>query len=224
MNANRLGFFVFLIIELLAFNLFAQVNDAAVKDIDGNVYHTVTIGTQTWMIENLKTTKYSNGDAIPQIVKNKDWSSLKTGGFCFYENNAANAETFGFLYNWNAVNDVRKLAPTGWHVATDSEWAVLTDFLNGPGAAGGKLKEAGTTHWKEPNVGGTNESGFSAFPGGYRNKKGEFADAGNRGLWWSTSVNQTPNTWSRSLHYLFNYVSRSSAEIQWGLSVRCVKD
>lgn len=104
-------------------------NGSTVKDIDGNVYHTIVIGTQTWMLENLKTTKYSNGDPIPNITDSLTWVSLETGAYCNYNNDENNSVIYGRLYNWYSVNDSRKLAPVGWHVPNDSEWRTLTDFL-----------------------------------------------------------------------------------------------
>ena len=133
-------------------------------DIDGNVYHTVTIGTQIWMVENLKTTRYNDGSPIPFVTDSSSWSNLTTPGYCWYNNDTTNKNTYGALYNWFAVN-TGKLAPTGWHVPTDDEWTTLTTYLGGESIAGGKLKETGTTHWRTPNAGATNEIGFTASSG-----------------------------------------------------------
>ena len=162
------------------FNQVNNQNAATVTDIDGNVYHTVTIGTQTWMVENLKTTRYRNGEAIPNITDNASWAALITCAYCDYNNIPSNSITYGKLYNWYAVNDSRNIAPMGWHVSTDAEWTTLTTFLGGTSIAGGKLKENGTIHWNSPNVGATNETGFSALPGGYRLNSG-FYGAGDSG-------------------------------------------
>jgi uncharacterized protein (TIGR02145 family) len=145
---------------------------AAVTDTDGNVYHTVIIGTQEWMVENLKTRRFNDGSAIPLVASSSAWPTLTTAGYCWYNNDsAANSATYGALYNWFAVN-AGKLAPTGWHVPSDSEWNVLITYLGGESVAGGRLKEAGTVHWNSPNAGATNEFGFTALPGGHRDLYG----------------------------------------------------
>jgi uncharacterized protein (TIGR02145 family) len=192
-----------------------------VTDIDGNVYHTVTIGTQVWMVENLKITKYRNGDAIPNVTDSTAWYHLTTGAYCNYNNDINNATTYGRLYNWYTVNDSRKIAPTGWHVPTDAEWTTLTDYL---GNAGGKLKETGTAHWNSPNTGATNETGFTALPGGYRIYNGTFRSIGNYGNWWSSTENTTDYAWSRDMGCSHSYVYRTSFIKIPGYSVRCVRD
>ena len=150
-----------------------------VTDADGNIYHIVTIGTQTWMVENLRTTKFNDGTAIPNITDNKTWQGLNSPGVCSYDNtsNYNMINTYGLLYNWYSVNTA-KLAPKGWHVPTDAEWKTLTEYLGGNSVAGGKLKEVGTTHWYSPNTGADNSSGFTALPGGYRDYDGTFSRVG----------------------------------------------
>jgi uncharacterized protein (TIGR02145 family) len=196
-----------------------------VTDIDGNVYHTVTIGTQVWMVENLKTTKYRNGDPIPYVTDNLNWEALgniPTGGYCWYNNDTLNKVFYGALYNWYAVTDNRNIAPAGWHVPSDAEWTILTDYLGGLSVAGGKLKEDGTLHWISPNWEATNSTGFTALPGGYRSYA-YFTFLGYYGRWWSSSTaNYT--AWYRGLcfsdgiTYRDNYVKKS------GFYVRCVRD
>jgi uncharacterized protein (TIGR02145 family) len=204
----------------------APVLPNTVTDIDGNVYNTVTIGSQTWMKENLKTTRYTNGDPIPNVTDNTAWISLTTGGYCNYDNNVANANTYGRLYNWYAVNDSRKIAPKGWHLATDAEWLALENYLGGWRLAGGPLKEAGTAHWASPNNGASNTSSFTALPGGVRKNDGPFNVIGKAGYWWTaTGSNNTANAWGHSMDY--NYVEVYSLDIfpkRLGFSVRCVKD
>jgi uncharacterized protein (TIGR02145 family) len=196
----------------------------SVTDIDGNVYHTVTIGTQVWMVENLKTTRYNDGTAIPLVPDNAAWAALTTPGYCWYNNDAATYKsTYGALYNWHTVN-TGKLVPTGWHVPTDSEWSVLTTYLGGESVAGGKLKEDGTTHWASPNTGATNTTGYSAFPGGYRNFNGSFSSIGNFGGWWSASAYDATYSWSRFMSDSYAVVSRSYYFSTFGFSVRCVKN
>ena len=140
----------------------------SIKDIDGNKYKTVTIGTQVWMAENLKTTKFNDGTPIPMVKENDAWANLTTPAFSWYNNDSIdNKRNYGALYNWYTVS-TNKLCPVGWHVPTEAEWATITAYLGEVGLAGGKLKDAGTVHWRTPNTGATNESGFTALPGGYR--------------------------------------------------------
>lgn len=197
-----------------------------VTDIDGNVYGTVTIGTQVWMAENLKVTKYRNGDPISNVTGEAQWSSLKTGAYCSYNNDANNLKTYGQLYNWYAVADSRNLAPAGWHIPTDEEWTTLVDFLGGDGEAGIKLKESGTIHWNSPNFGVTNDSKFTALPGGYRGNNGTFTGLGSNGNWWSFTefVSVSTAAWWRRMSYSFGGVGRDVAFKESGYSVRCIKD
>jgi uncharacterized protein (TIGR02145 family) len=196
-----------------------------VGDVDGNVYNTVIIGTQTWMAENLKTTKYNDGTSISLVTDGTAWSNLSTPGFSWYNNDAAtNKDLYGALYNWYSVI-TGKLCPAGWHVPTDAEWTTLTTWLGGETIAGGKLKETGTTHWTTPNTGATNESGFTALPGGYRTSSGPFGNIGITGNWWSSTEESPPNSaWFRNMYNNFSVVTRGST-LKWnGMSVRCIKD
>jgi uncharacterized protein (TIGR02145 family) len=197
---------------------------AAVADIDGNVYYAVTIGTQVWLVENLKTTKYSNGDPIPNVTGDSQWNDLITGAYCNYDNNDSNATTYGRLYNSYAVKDNRKIAPTGWHVPSDQEWTVLTDYFGGESIAGGKLKETGTEHWYNPNTGATNESGFTGLPGGFRYNAGWFDDIGRSGSWWTSTEDVRGHSWERWLYYGSPEVDRSVDNEALGFSIRCIKD
>ena len=199
--------------------------NTTITDIDGNVYNTVTIGTQTWMVENLKTTKYRNGDAIPNVTVDASWAALTTGAYCWYNNDAATFKaTYGALYNWYAVADSRKIAPTGWHVPTDAEWTTLTTYLGGVSVAGGKLKETGTSHWISPNTGATNSSGFTAFPGGSRYADGTSSFIGASGYWWSSSEGSSTNAWYRYMNPINSSVYRSNYNKYYGFSVRCLRD
>lgn len=206
-----------------------------VMDIDGNVYQTVTIGTQVWMKENLRVTHYRNGDAIPRKGNSTDWTNYFLGAFCEYNNNIADATTYGRLYNWYAVHDTRNIAPAGWHVATDDDWKQLETFLgmsqseaDRMGARGtdqgGKLKEPGTAHWASPNTGATNESGFTALPAGNRTSTGEFLGLGYSANFWTSSQDSGQNPITRSLGYTSLLVSRGIGVGTSGYSVRCVKD
>ncbi len=199
-----------------------------VTDIDGNVYHTIKIGTQMWMVENLKTTKYNDGTAIPFVTGITPWSTLTTPGFCWYDNNAANKSVSGALYNWYAVN-TGKLAPSGWHVPTDAELTVLTDFLGGESVAGGKMKtvgiiEDGTGLWYSPNVSATNESGFSAVPGGLRKNTGEFQYIGILCSIWSSSVSFEVLSFYRLLRNDVGNIYQHNNNKGGGMSVRCIRD
>lgn len=195
-----------------------------VTDIDGNVYNIVTIGTQTWLVENLKVTKYNDTTDIPLVTGSTAWENLTTSAYCWYENNeAAHKNPYGALYNWYTVN-TSNLCPTGWHVPTNLEWIILTDFLEGESLAGGKLKETGTSHWASPNTAATNESGFTALPGGARFSFGPFNFVGDYGYWWSSSESNTAEAWGRRMDYDSSHVFRDSFIKQSGFSVRCLKD
>ena len=194
-----------------------------VTDIDGNTYNTVTIGTQVWMAENLKTTKYCNGDLIPKVDDPYEWSILTSHAWVHYNTDAQMGEKYGKLYNSYAVVDSRNICPCGWHVPSDGEWTLLTDYLGGESVAGGKMKSTGTQHWIV-TLTGTNESGFSGMAGGSRWGTGEFNSGGIEGNWWSSTESSTSNAWARSLFYSSVEVIRLSNHKERGLSVRCLKD
>ncbi len=195
-----------------------------VSDIDGNIYHTVQIGTQTWMVENLRVTKYRDGSLIPNTPSSSSWTALTTGTWCYYNDISQNNANYGKLYNWYTVNDSRGLAPNGWHVPTYAEWCALEDYLGGNGAAGGKLKESGTTHWN-PNVGATNSSGFTGLPGGLKQGSGGSSYQGSFGFWWSTIDAGNSNGFSLELDGNNVYSTISYQRPKYlGLAVRCIKD
>jgi len=204
-------------------------------DIDGNIFHTIKIGDQWWMMENLKVTHYRNGDPIPNVTDGATWYGLTTGAYCEYDNNPGNVATYGRLYNWYAVDDSRNIAPAGWHVPTDADWKQLEMYLglsqveaDSLGWRGtdesGKLKEAGTTHWASPNTGATNESGFTALPGGYRYATGYFLNMGNYAGFWSSTEKDSGGAWNRYLYYNNMQVLRNTHDKRGGFSVRCVRD
>jgi uncharacterized protein (TIGR02145 family) len=203
---------------------FLQFGLGTVTDIDGNVYHTINIGNQIWMVENLKTTRYRDGTSIPNKTDASSWSSGTTGAYCDFSNNPINSKTYGLLYNWYAVNSSHNIAPTGWHVPTDAEWTMLINYLGGGSIAGGKLKEVGTALWSSPNTGASNEWGFSALPGGCRSSNGTFSLIGNEGNWWSASQISATNAWGRYMSYDYSFVGRNNSTKSYGFSVRCVKD
>ena len=197
-------------------------NSTTVTDIEGNVYKTVTIGTQVWMAENLKTTKYNDGTTIPNVINNTAWGNLKTPAYCWYSNDAISYKNaYGALYNWYTVN-TGKLCPTGWHVPSEAEWTTLTTYLGGESVAGGKMKTV--TDWSSPNTGASNSSGFSALPGGYRLSKGTFTTNGDYGGWWSSTEPSTTYAWARVLGSIHSDVYRFYNDKEYGSSVRCLKD
>ena len=202
-------------------NVFSQT----VIDVDGNTYKTVKIGRQTWMAENLKTTKYSDGTAIPNVPDATAWSNLSSGAYCNYDNRASNAVMYGCLYNWYVVK-TGKLCPVGWHVPTEMEWTRLYNYLlEGSYVAGGKLKETGTTHWSIPNDEATNSSGFTALPSGCRyGYSGSFNGSGYGGYWWSSFRSHSGKAYNRYLYYKNSDLDRGYDDKRSGFSVRCVKD
>ncbi|MBK8501345.1 MAG: fibrobacter succinogenes major paralogous domain-containing protein [Saprospiraceae bacterium] len=178
------------------------------------------------MRENLRTSHYTDGTPIPEKTLNSDWNNASPA-WCWYENNHAYDQPYGKLYNWYAIvavsNGGKNVCPTGWHVPADAEWTTLTDFLGGTSVAGGKMKEAGLTHWTTPNTGATNESGFSGLPGGYRGFSGSFGSIGYDG-YWRSSTEAGSDAWYRFLNYLTDGVSPVSIDKRLGFSVRCVRD
>jgi len=196
------------------------------KDIDGNKYKTVIIGTQVWMKENLKTTRYNNGAPIPLVSDNDSWIELNSPAFCWYNNELENKEVYGALYNWHAIS-TGKLCPEGWHVPADSEWVKLISYLEEVGSVedtGNKLKEAGTAHWKSPNDAANNESSFTALPGGYRSYNGSFNYLRISGYWWTSTVYKETTVYFWSLRYKFSNVYKNISEKTNGFSVRCLKN
>ena len=208
-----------------------------VIDIDGNIYQAVQIGDQIWMAENLKVTRYRNGDAIPTGHTSTVWSNLSTGAYAAYADNSSNVDTYGLLYNWYAVDDSRNIAPKGWHIPTDDEWKELEMYL------GMSQSEADDTGYRGTNEGsklagradlwndGTLEndsefgiSGFSALPGGYRSNGGNYYNMGNYGYFWSSTGSTSGTAWSRRLRYNYSDVGRSNDGRRYGFSVRCIRD
>ena len=209
----------------------ANNNPASITDKDGNVYTSVTIGTQTWMVENLKTTKFNDGNQITNGTDNTAWSSLTNALYCWYDNDISRKTPYGALYNYSTVAS-GKLCPDGWHVPSNTDLNTLISFLGGEGVAGGKLKESGTAHWQAPNSGATNEYGFTALPGGKRESVdggvgGGFGSIGQIGWYWAIDKSGSGTT----LRYLFNLStsltlspSTYDAAKTMGCAVRCMKD
>jgi uncharacterized protein (TIGR02145 family) len=212
----------FTTMPLITFN--PNLTYGSFSDIEGNIYRTIQIGAQIWMAENLKTTKFYDGAAIPLVTDYVNWVLLSTAGYCWYDNDQAKyKDSYGAIYNWYAVS-TGKLCPTGWHVPSDSEWTTLTTYLNGESVAGDKLKEASTIHWLSSNIVPTNESGFTALPGGYRSYDGVFDAITGYGSWWSSTEVSATDAYSRYLNYNSSNVGRYYYEKVNGFSVRCLKD
>lgn len=200
------------------------LNNTFVDPRDGRNYKMITIGTQTWMAENLNTIKYNDGTDIPQVTNPSSWNYIETPAYCWYENNQELfGETYGPLYNWYVVN-TGKLCPLGWHVPSDSEWTTLVNYCGGDQIAGNKLKEIKNFHWSYPNTGADNESGFTALPGGFRDYNGDFITVNLLGYWWCSSEGGDWCAWYRYMHKDFPNVFRLNGNKQYGLSVRCIKD
>ena len=217
---------------------FPEGSVGTMTDIDGNVYSTVTIGDQWWMAENLKVTHYRNGESIPNVTDNSEWSNLTTGAYGEYDNSSANVATYGRLYNWYAVDDSRNIAPEGWHVPTDTEWKQLEMFL---GMSQSEADESGRRGMDEgsqladvaalwtdgalENNPAFGSSGFGALPGGYRSYvNGSFTNQGGGGYFWSSSEGGSGSSWDRRLDYFYSGVDRGSGNERGGFSVRCVRD
>ena len=228
-------FFMNCIVSLYAQN-YSFKTGPVVKDIDGNSYSSiVTICSQTWANKNLSVGRYRNGDLIPQVTDSTQWAVLKTGAWCWYDNDSVKYWQYGKLYNWYAVNDPRGLAPIGWHVPSDEEWNKLVKCIypyantgcyncSQSSTVGGVMKEAGTSHWKTPNTGASNNSGITCLPGGYRSLAGEFINLGYNGLWWCSSESDADAAWDRFLYYKSAEVIRQDHHKGVGQSVLFVRD
>ena len=218
-----------------------QAQITALQNANVTPLPNVTIGTQVWSSTNLDVTTYRDGTPIPQVTDPTAWAALTTGAWCYYNNDPANGAVYGKLYNWYAVAGIhdaaslnnpslrKQFAPQGWHIPSDAEWTILTDFLGGESVAGGKMKstgtiQAGTGIWESPNAAATNESGFTGLPAGYRFNNGSFYNIGSFGVWWSSSENDTAYAWSRQLEDNNGDAYRFNGNKRNGWSVRCIKD
>ena len=243
MRHKRLKISAVLFLGLGLISLQAQT----VKDIEGNIYKTVSIGTQLWMAENLKTSIFSDGKPIPLVIENGEWGrsvfetkrgmdnpnlyigdvELTAIGYCWYDNNETEYKnTYGALYNWYTIKS-GKLCPAGWRVPTEKDWSILIEFLGGDDQSWGKLKEVGTINWKEPNKAATNSSGFTARPGGFRMEDGEFRNMKYVGYWWSsTATSNSLSSYVKSLSIGWDDLKTNigSTNKYDGLSVRCIKN
>jgi uncharacterized protein (TIGR02145 family) len=218
-----------------------QAQITALQNANVTPLPNVTIGTQIWASTNLDVTTYRDGTPIPQVTDPTQWGNLTTGAWCYYNNDPANGAIYGKIYNWYAVAGIHDndpntpnkiLAPTGWHIPSDTEWNSIINFLdpnaNGgltvPNVAGSAMKETGTTYWFSPNTGATNSSGFTGLPGGYRFVDGSYAGLGINGYWWSSSENGVGGAWYRNLNFESTNATKIGQGKELGYSVRCIRD
>lgn len=190
-----------------------------VVDADGNGYNEIVIGTQTWLVQNLRVTKLSNGDPIPNVTDNTAWSELITSAYCDYNNTPSNSVIYGRLYNQYAIDEGIAI-PTGWHIPTQSEYFTMISYLDGGLLAGGKLKEAGLSHWLTPNTGATNSSGFTSLPGGFRGISGQFLSLTEKGYYWVSDTGKNFYTECNSAEIL----NQSGIQKSYGMGIRLIKD
>ena len=195
---------------------------ATITDIEGNVYHTLTIGSQVWLKENLKVTKFRNGEPIQKVIDNT-WGNLTTSAFCYVDNDTNKLKTYGGLYNWYAITDSRKICPIGWHVPSLAEINIMDHYLGDNG--GGKLKETGLTHWVNINIDATNSTQFTALPGGRRDADSYFS-YGQYAYWWTTSEYVLDNTEASyfSVWYFTGHLDIMDMYKKTGMSIRCIRD
>jgi uncharacterized protein (TIGR02145 family) len=216
------------ILLLITISTLIKVHAQTVTDIDGNVYGTVTIGTQVWMKENLEVTRYGNGDSIgTTFPATEDIGADTAPKYQWpYAGDEINVSTYGRLYTWYVVTDDRGLCPADWHVPSDAEWTTLFNFLGGEDAAGAAMKESGTNHWMYPNTGASNSSDFTGLPGGYRNTD-FFNHLGTAAFWWSSSEAEMNSQWKPSVSYMdsdVNVYGNAFRTKSLGFSVRCIRD
>ncbi len=209
--------FSFLMFSFLSI-VSAQKSGSGVEDLDGNLYKTVIIGKQEWMADNLKVTKYRNGQPIPFISDSTVWSQWNSGAYLYYKHDVKH----GVLYNWMVINDVRKVCPTGWHVPTNADWDTLAKYLGGNEVAGGKMKAK--MHWEIPNTDATNSSGFFALPKGSYGINGSFNGVGRNAYWWTSNENGELSAWGREVGYNDAQLFVGHADKRDALSIRCVRD
>ncbi|WP_153798431.1 fibrobacter succinogenes major paralogous domain-containing protein [Foetidibacter luteolus] len=214
------------------------VNGASLKISDGAIFVVsknvgmiselsdtlgVKIGNQYWTRRNLNITRYRNGDSIPHVTDANQWRNLKSGAWCYYNNDPSSEALYGKLYNWYAVTDPRGLAPDGWHIPAKQEWAALTGYLSGEFFAGGQLK-AVSSLWQQPNTSANDFVGFSALPGGYRDAVGRFYSLKQKGGWWSTTGTTGENAMFLGLSYDSRIATSTDIYKEFAYSVRCLKD
>jgi uncharacterized protein (TIGR02145 family) len=212
--------------QIKVLNSYASIYAKGIVDIDGNTYNIVEIGSQVWMIDNLKTSRYRNGDSIPIIIDNLVWGNLTTGARCWYDNDSLTYEVpYGNLYNSFAIKDLRGICPSGWHVPSQEDWDELIYFLGGKDIAGSKMRASDMLYWRHSPLSSTdNESGFSALPGGNRDYDGSFNGIRYLAFFWCDLANNNNLAWNRYMAYNYSYFSTNCNSKAFGFSVRCLRD
>jgi uncharacterized protein (TIGR02145 family) len=194
-----------------------------VSDTEGNVYSTITVGSQIWMAENLRATMFNDGTNIALTTDAEKWNNLSGPGYCWYNNDETFRSEYGALYNGFTIA-TGKICPTGWHVPDKKEWQILSSSLGDSLKAGGKLKEAGTEHWLSPNKGADNSSGFKALPAGIRYFEGTFASIAYSTCFWSATDIASDEEWYAALYYADAALTSNHRNKKHGFSIRCLKD
>ncbi len=216
------------------FSFNSSGNSTSSNELNVTLLPNTDIGTQNWTTTNLDVTAYRDGTPIPQVTEPTQWAALTTGAWCYYNNSSANGTTYGKLYNWYAVFGIHDtdpntpnkiLAPNGYHIASDGEVNLFSNYLGGVAISGGKMKSTGTTLWTSPNTGASNISGFTGLPGGYRNYDGAFFGIGNNGYWWSSTQFGASTAGFWRLNYNDRELGRyNSGNVKTGFSVRLIRD
>jgi uncharacterized protein (TIGR02145 family) len=201
-----------------------EPSQSSVADIDGNQYRTIKLGLQWWMAENLKTSRFNNGDLIPEIQDGVEWYNHSSAAWCHYDNNAQYGAVYGKLYNFYAVKNSRNICPAGWHVPSHAEWEALERFLGKSTRMGGDLKQQGTTLWNQPNVGATDKYGFGALPGGRRYVAAAFTGMRLEGHWWTSTEAMDNTALTRVLVFDSEQLGGEARKFRYGFSVRCVSN
>jgi uncharacterized protein (TIGR02145 family) len=208
-------------------NVIVGKQGPTISDVEGNSYKTVYIGSQHWMAENLKASRYNNGNLISNLTDNEQWRTSENGAWCNYKNDEFFEQKYGKLYNWYVVNKSMNgdnVCPTGWHIPNDSDWKQLSTYLGGEDKAGGAMKEVGFVNWGTPNTNATNTSLFSGLPGGYRSEYGDFRDISKKGNWWSSSEQSSVGANRFKIEYNSESMSFENNSKKDGYSIRCIKD
>ncbi len=206
---------------LTHFIICQKVLDEKINDVDGNLYHQIAIGNQIWLDKNLQVTRFNNGEMIPLIAENKEWSNLTAPGYCFYQNKKENATSFGVLYNWYVI-DKGNICPVGWHVPSDAEWTDLSTFLGGDLIAGSQIKSK--TGWNLKGN-GSDTLRFQALPSGVRFiGSANYSNDGTCAVWWSATEGDVTDAWFRKTNYYHPSLLRYSTNKAHGFSIRCLKD
>lgn len=210
---------------LLIFSILISCNkEEFVSDIDGNSYKIIKIGKQTWMAENLKTTKFNDGEPIQNILENTNWKNIKKAAYSVYNNNETIQNEYGCLYNHYCIENSKNIAPKGWRIPTEQDIRILEQYLNSSTKTGLYLKEKGNQHWLTSDNPGDKSCGFNALPGGYRDEEGNFYMLKSNGYFWTENASVELYHWSDRMFQALADVRRDSIYKQFGFSIRCIKD